>query len=51
VNEDKASRYHRLKRQASIASVLWGVLLLGGLTATGWSAALPGREPCRSRSS
>jgi STE24 endopeptidase len=40
VNEDKATRYHRLKRQASIASVLWGVVLLGGLTATGWSASL-----------
>ncbi|MGH9139510.1 MAG: M48 family metallopeptidase [Vicinamibacterales bacterium] len=42
MNEDKASRYHRLKRQASIASVLWGVLLLGGLTASGWSATLRG---------
>jgi STE24 endopeptidase len=40
VNEDKATRYHRLKRQASIVSMLWGVLLLGGLTATGWSATL-----------
>jgi Zn-dependent protease with chaperone function len=40
VNEDKASRYHRLKRQASVVSLLWGVLLLGGLIATGWNAAL-----------
>ncbi len=40
MNEDKASRYHRLKRQASVVSVLWGVLLLGGLAATGWSAVL-----------
>ena len=40
MNEDKATRYHRLKRQASIASVLWGVLLLGGLTLTGWSTTL-----------
>jgi STE24 endopeptidase len=40
VNEDKATRYHRLKRQASVASMLWGVLLLGGLTATGLSASL-----------
>jgi STE24 endopeptidase len=40
VNEDKASRYHRLKRQASVVSMLWGVLLLGGLTVTGASAAL-----------
>ena len=37
MNEDKASRYHRLKRQASIISLLWGVVLLGGLIATGWS--------------
>ena len=40
MNEDKASRYHRLKRQASVASLLWGVMLLGGLTAAGWSGAL-----------
>jgi STE24 endopeptidase len=40
VNEDRATRYHRLKRLASLASVLWGVLLLGGLTATGWNAVL-----------
>jgi len=40
VNEDKASRYHRLKRRASVASLLWSVLLLGGLVAAGWSATL-----------
>ena len=40
MNEDKATRYQRLKRQAGIASMLWSVLLLGGLSATGWSAAL-----------
>jgi Zn-dependent protease with chaperone function len=40
VNEDKASRYHRLKRRASVVSLLWSVLLLGGLIATGWSGAL-----------
>jgi len=40
VNEDKASRYHRLKRQTSVVSLLWGVLLLGGLSATGWSATV-----------
>ena len=40
MNEDKASRYHRLKRQARVASLLWGALLLGGLMATGGSAAL-----------
>src|SRR4051812_48296912 len=40
VNEDKASRYHRLKRQASVASLLWGVGLLVALLATGTSASL-----------
>jgi len=40
VNEDKASRYHRLKRQTGVVSVLWGALLLGGLAATGGSIAL-----------
>jgi STE24 endopeptidase len=38
VNEDKAARYHRLKRQASIVSLIWGIVLLGGLMGTGWSA-------------
>jgi STE24 endopeptidase len=42
VNEDKATRYHRLKRRASVVSIGWAVLLLGGLTFTGWSAALRG---------
>ena len=40
MNEDKATRYHRLKRQARIASMLWVVLMLGGVTATGWSVTL-----------
>jgi Zn-dependent protease with chaperone function len=40
VNEDKATRYHRLKRQASVASLLWSAILLGGLVVTGWSATL-----------
>ncbi len=30
MNEDKATRYHRLKRRASVVSLCWGVLLLGG---------------------
>jgi len=40
VNEDKATRYHRQKRRASVVSILWGVLLLTGLTVTGWSTVL-----------
>ena len=40
MNEDKAARYHRLKRQASIASIVVSVLLLAGLLATGWSIGL-----------
>jgi STE24 endopeptidase len=40
VNEDKATRYHRQKRRASVVSILWGVLLLAGLTLTGWSTVL-----------
>jgi STE24 endopeptidase len=40
VNEDKASRYHRLKRQASILSFAWTVALLLLLLGTGWTLAL-----------
>jgi len=40
VNEDRATRYHRLKRQAGIVSVALSSLVLGGLVAAGWSAAL-----------
>jgi STE24 endopeptidase len=40
VNEDKATRYHRLKRRASVVSLLWGVVFLGGVLATGLSADL-----------
>lgn len=40
MNEDRASRYHRLKRQASVIGLLWGVLLLGGVLATGASVWL-----------
>jgi STE24 endopeptidase len=42
VNEDKSSRYHRLKRRASVASMLWGAALLFGLIITGWSVVLRG---------
>jgi len=37
MNEDKASRYHRLKRRTSIVSLAWGVVLLVGLLLTGLS--------------
>ncbi|HJZ77139.1 MAG TPA: M48 family metalloprotease [Vicinamibacterales bacterium] len=40
MNEDRAARYHRLKRQASVVSLIWSVLVLGSLLLTGWSAAL-----------
>ena len=40
MNEDKATRYHRLKRQAAIASVIWGVALLVALLATGLTLTL-----------
>jgi len=40
MNEDKATRYHRRKRQASVVSLVWSVLLLGSLVLTGWSVAL-----------
>jgi STE24 endopeptidase len=40
VNEDKASRYQRLKRQAGIASFLWTAGLLAALMATGLSVRL-----------
>jgi len=40
VNEDKAARYHRLKRRVSVASLAWTAALLTGLLATGWTVAL-----------
>jgi Zn-dependent protease with chaperone function len=40
MNEDKASRYHRLKRQAQVASLAWGVALLVGLLVTGLTLRL-----------
>jgi len=40
VNEDKATRYHRLKRRASIVSLVWGGALLAGLAASGGSRRL-----------
>jgi STE24 endopeptidase len=40
VNEDKAAKYHRLKRRASIVSLAWSAALLGGLIITGATHAL-----------
>jgi len=40
VNEDKSTKYNRLKRRASIASVAWNVVLLGGLTVTGLASTV-----------
>lgn len=40
MNEDKASRYHRLKRRAGVASALMTGLVLGGLLLTGASGLL-----------
>src|SRR3954471_3586999 len=40
MNEDKASRYHRLKRQVSVASIAWTLTVLAGLLLTGASLSL-----------
>lgn len=40
MNEDKASRYHRLKRSVAFVSLVWGVVLMVALLATGGTAAL-----------
>jgi len=40
VNEDKASRYHRLKRRCAVLSIAVTGLILAGLMASGASAAL-----------
>jgi STE24 endopeptidase len=43
LNEDKSSRYHRLRRRASVAGTTLGVLLLLALVTSGASAALRDR--------
>jgi STE24 endopeptidase len=40
MNEDKASRYHRLKRQVSVASIAWTLTVFAGLLLTGSSLSL-----------
>jgi STE24 endopeptidase len=42
VNEDKATRYHRVKRRTSVAALAWTVLLLAGLLWSGGSVGLRG---------
>ena len=42
MNEEKAVRYHRLRRRASLSAAAIGTLLLGALLVTGGSAALRG---------
>ena len=41
MNEDRAARYHRLRRQASIAATGAGVVWLGVLAVTRWGSTLP----------
>ena len=40
MNEDKASRYHRIKRRSAVLSIAVTGLVLGGLMAAGMSASL-----------
>ena len=40
VNEDKATRYHRLKRRAHVVSLVWSVAFLGGLLWSGLTLTL-----------
>ena len=43
MNEDKATRYHRLRRQATLAGLALKAGVLGGMLATGAAAALRDR--------
>ena len=40
MNEDKATRYHRLKRQTHVMSLVWSVAFLGGLLWSGLTLTL-----------
>jgi STE24 endopeptidase len=42
VNEDKGTRYQRLKRRAAVLTAVWSVVLLAGVMTSGVSAALRG---------
>jgi STE24 endopeptidase len=52
MNEDKATRYHRLGRRAGALSLLWTFVILSGVLLTGasgalsdWTASLAGDNP------
>ena len=49
MNEDRAARYHRLRRRAAIASTIAGVAWLAGLHLTGAAAALASRVSVNGR--
>src|SRR5260221_13776958 len=40
MNEDRAARYHRLKRRAGVVSLVWTVVILVGVLWTGLSVGL-----------
>ena len=40
MNEDRATRYHRVKRRLGVLGWVWTLLLLGGVVWTGWSVTL-----------
>jgi STE24 endopeptidase len=40
VTEDKATRYHRLKRRSEVAGLLWSAVCFSGFLAAGWSRPL-----------
>ncbi|MBI2187885.1 MAG: M48 family metallopeptidase [Acidobacteria bacterium] len=51
MNEDKATRYHRLRRHAAFAGTALGALFLIALLVTGWSADLRDAAASAARSS
>ena len=40
MNEDRATRYHRLKRRALVLSLAWSAILFAALLVTGASVQL-----------
>jgi len=49
VNEDRAARYHRLRRRAAVASAVAGMAWLAGLQVSGAAAALAARAAAAGR--